>query len=60
MLFVSFGKKIAYIAYNSKNIADSILSQSVSRILRDNLYELKQNILDMFSVDRYLIVESSS
>ena len=60
MLFVSFGKKIAYIAYNSKSIVDSILSQSVSKILRDNLYELKQSIVKMTSTDRYLIITHDS
>ena len=60
MLFVSFGKKIAYIAYNSKSIVDSILSQSVSKILRDNLYELKQSIVRMTSTDRYLIITHDS
>ena len=60
MLFVSFGKKIAYIAYNSKSIVDSILSQSVSKIMRDNLYELKQSIIKLTSADRYLLVSHDS
>lgn len=60
MLFVSFGKKIAYIAYNSKSIVDSILSQSVSKIMRDNLYEMKQNIVHMTSIEKYLLISHDS
>jgi hypothetical protein len=50
------GTKMAYIAYNSKNVIDSVLSQSVSKIIRDNLYEMASKIYAIKPIDRYLVV----
>ena len=57
---MSFGSKVAYIAFSTKSVIDSILAQSVSRIIRDNLYEFKSSLDELISVDKYLFLASDS